>query len=167
VRAGAQEHVRVHPLLGEDLRQLRVVPERVEVRAGRRLHAEDVAQVALAVEAVAHVRLAGGHVAVRLEPPAADHLPAAVGDPLADALEERRIGLAHPFEEDNRVAGEDEVGVLLHTVDRGLEGGAHLLVALGPLPQPHRIDVRVADHVQAPFGHVLGPHVPGTWPKGT
>ena len=44
--------------------------------------------------------------------------------------------------------GEDEVRVLVHAVERGPERGPRLLVALLPLPQPHRVDVRVADHVQ-------------------
>ena len=57
----------------------------------------------------------------------------------------------------NRVAGEHEVRVLLHPVDRRLEGRAHLLVALGPLPQPHGVDVGVADHVQA-LGHARAAH---------
>ena len=64
------------------------------------------------------------------------------------SLEQLRVALLDPLEEDRRVAREDEVRVLVHAVDRGLERRAHLLVALGPLPQPHRVDVRVADHVR-------------------
>jgi hypothetical protein len=77
---------------------------------------------------------------------------------LLDPLEQAGVALLDPLEEERRVAGEDEVGVLVEPVDRGLEGRAHLLVALRPLPQPHRVDVGVADHVQraahAPAAHL-------------
>ena len=116
---------------------------------------EAVAQVALAVERLPDERLAAGDVAVRLDPPAADHLPAALGDPRADPLEQLRGRSPRPTRrratESQR---EDEVRVLVHPVDRRLERRAHLLVALRPLPQPHRVDVRVADHVDDASAHV-------------
>ena len=118
------------------------------LRARRRRDPEAVVQVALAVERLPHVRLAARDVAVGLDPPAADHLEAPLGDALADRLEQLGVALLDPLEVHDRVAGEDELRVLLHAVDRRLEGGAHLLVPLRPLPQPHRVDVRVADHVQ-------------------
>jgi hypothetical protein len=133
------------------------VAERVEVRADGRRDPERLAQVPLAVERLAHERLAGRDVAVRLDPPAADDLEPAARDVLADPLEELRVALLHPLEEERRVAGEDEARVLVEPVDRGLEGRPHLLVALRPLPQPHRVDVRVADHVDPP-GHSPAAH---------
>src|SRR5206468_3041777 len=128
----------------------RIVAERVDVRAGRRDDAELLLQVALSVERLPHERFATGDVAVRLDPPAADDLEAPGVDVRADSLEQLRIALLHPGEEERGVAGEDELGKLVEPVDGGVEGGANFLVALGPLPQPHRIDVGVADHVQAP-----------------
>ena len=146
------------PLFAQDLRDRRVVPERVDVRAGRRDDPERVAQVALAVERLPHERLAAGDVAVRLDPPAADRPGSG---PRRSARGSRsksaRVALLDPLEEERRVAGEDEVRVLVHPVDRRLEGGAHLLVALRPLPQPHRVDVRVADHVQERVTSLIRP----------
>src|SRR5205823_1490764 len=100
----------------------------------RRCDAELLPEIPLPVERLPDERLAGGDVAVRLDPPAADHLEAALGDPFADLLEERGIALLDPLEEERRVAREDEVGILGEAVDGGLERRAHLLVALGPLP---------------------------------
>src|SRR5581483_11767327 len=147
LRLRAQEDVGVAAALREDLRQRAVVAERVDVRARRRGDAERLAQVVLPVERLAHERLAGGDVAVGLDPPAADHLEAAARDVRADPREELRIALVDPGEEERRVAREDVVRVLVEAVDRRLERRAHLLVALRPLPQPDRIDVRIADHV--------------------
>src|SRR5205814_1565736 len=113
-------------------------------------------QIALAVQRLAHERLAAGHVAVRLDPPAADHLEAARLHVRPDAREQLRIALLDPREEERRVAREDVLGEPVEPVDRRLEGRAHLLVALRPLPQPHRVDVGVADHVhrlQLPAAH--------------
>src|SRR5215208_3608375 len=153
LRAGPQEDVRVAPALGEDLRDRRVVAERVEVRAGRRDHAELLLQVPLPVQRLADERLAARNVAVGLDTPPADDLEPAVGDPRADLLEQLRIALLDPREEERRVHREDELGVLVEALDRGAEGRTHLLVPLGPLPQPHRIDVGVPDHVQDARAH--------------
>ncbi len=156
VRAGAHEDVGVHTGLAQDLRQGRVVPERVHVAADGRRDAEAVLEVPLRVQRLADERLTARQVAVRLDPPAADLLPAPVRDPLADLREQVRVVFLDPRQVQHRVAGEHELGVLGHPVDRGREGGPHLLVALRPLPQPHRVDVRVADHVQQTlFRHVV------------
>src|SRR5581483_7907966 len=150
LRLRPQEDIRVHALAAQDLRQRRVVAERVEVRAGRRGDAEAVEQVALAVEALPDERLTGRDVAVRLDPPAADDLPAAAGDVLANTGEELGVALLDPLQEEHGGVREDEVRVLVEPVERGRERRAHLLVALRPLPEPHRVDVRVPDHVEAP-----------------
>jgi hypothetical protein len=109
VRARPHEAVGVHALAAQDLRQHRVVAERVDVHADRRGDPELLLEVALGVKTLTREGLAGGHVAVRLHPPAADHLPPAVRDAFADAGEQLGVGLLHPGEQDDLVAGEDEV----------------------------------------------------------
>src|SRR5215217_944724 len=153
LRPRPQEDVRVAAALGEDLRNRRVVAEGVEVRARRRGDAELLLQVALPVQRLADERLAARDVAVRLDPPPADDLEPAVGDARADLLEQLWVALLHPCEEERRVHREDELGVLVEALDRRPEGRPHLLIALWPLPQPHRIDVRIADHVKHPSAH--------------
>ncbi len=148
VWARPQEAVGVHALAAQDLRQHPVVSERVGVHTDRGGDAELLREVPLAVEALPNEGLAARQVAVRLDPPAADHLPAALGDPLADTGEQFGVGLLHPAEQDDLIAGEDEVGVLVHPVDGRPECRPRLLVALLPRPQPHRVEVGVADHVQ-------------------
>src|SRR3546814_4175657 len=69
---------------------------------------------------------------VGLDPPAAGVDPPALGDPLANPCEQDRVGLLDPGEQHDLVAGEDEVVVLVHPLDRGPERRARLLVALLP-----------------------------------
>src|SRR3569833_447121 len=64
------------------------------------------------------------------------------------------VVLLDPGEVGDRGTGEDEVRVLLDAVQGGAERRTCLLVALLPRPQPHRVDVRVPDHVQ---GTARGP----------
>jgi hypothetical protein len=148
VRAGPHEDVRVDARPAQQFRQRGVVPEGVDVAADGRGDVELLPQVALGVQRLPDERLAAGQVAVRLDPPAADDLPAPVRDPLGDRVEQVRVVLLHPRQVQHRVTGEHELGVLAHALDGGGEGRSHLLVALRPLPEPHRVDVRVPDHVQ-------------------
>ena len=92
-----------------------------------------------------------GQVAVRLDPPATHDDEAALGDAAGDALEQLGVDPFDPFEVGNRITGEDEIVVLLHAVESGAERRPHLVQALLPLPEPHRVDVGVPDHVQQAF----------------
>src|SRR5690349_15037487 len=94
---------------------------------------------ALADERLADERRTARQVAVRLPPPAADELLAALRDAFADLLEHGRVDLGDPLVVGHRVAGEDELGVLAHPVERGSKCRPDLLVALRPLPEPDRV----------------------------
>src|SRR5215211_6847711 len=86
----------VDPRAAQDLRDLAVVAERVrgpELAAAR---AEALLQVALAVENLAHERLARRQVEVWLHPRAADDLPAALAHALAQPLVELGRVLLEP-----------------------------------------------------------------------
>ena len=72
------------PELAEDLRQLPVVAERIGAPVDRAAPAEVVLEPPLPAEQLADERLAARQVAVGLDPGAADHLPAALGDPLGE-----------------------------------------------------------------------------------
>ena len=156
VRTGSHEDIAVHAAPAQDLGKHRVVPERIDVVADRRNPAELLEEVALGDQRLADKGFAARDVAIGLDPPAADELPAALGDAFPDLLEHPGIDLLDPFVVRRRVAGEDELRVLVHPVQGGPEGRADLLVALLPLPQPDRIDVRVADQVEGSGGDRVG-----------
>ena len=117
MRRGTQEDVVIQPALLENLRQVAAVAKAVDVEAGAGNLAEFLAQIALPVQPLAHERLAGGHVAVRLDPPAPCQLPAAFLHPRADLLEHGWVHLLDPFEKHSRTGGEDEVFKLIHAVE--------------------------------------------------
>jgi len=152
---GAQEGVVVQPALLEDLRQRPAVAEAVDVEADARRDAELLLEVTLPDQALADERLAAGDVAVRLDPPAAGDLPAPFGHALPDLLEHGRIGAFHPLVEGRRAGDEDEVAILGHAIQSRAEGRPHLLEAFLPGPQPDRVDVGIADHVQGGVLHGL------------
>ena len=122
--------------------------EGVDVVADGGDDAEFVLEVALAEEGVADEGLAGGDVAVGLDPPAAGDLPAAFGDAVLDLLEHRGVVLLDPLVDGGGAGGEDELRRLGHPVQGGAEGGLGLLQTLWPLPEPDGIEVGVADHVE-------------------
>ena len=152
VRPRAQEGVAVHALPAEDLRQHRVVAERVGIHADRGHPGEPRLQIPLAVETLADEALRAGHVAVGFHPPAAHVHPTPFGHPGGDLGEQLGVGLLDPRQQHDLVAGEHEVGILVHPVERRPERGPRFLVALLPRPQPHRIQVSVADEVDRPIG---------------
>lgn len=118
--------------------------EGVEVVGHLRLHSEVLPEEGAADEDVAGDGLAGGQVGVGLQEPAAGDHPAAVGHMLPDAGEELGAKVAGPLVEHGLVVVEDEVGVFVQQVGGGLEGGQGLAQALGPVPDPHRVDMGLA-----------------------
>ncbi len=148
VRRGAHEHIIRHAALLEDLRQHAVVAETVHAVTHRAGQPKFLFEIALAVQPLAHERLARRDIAVRLDPPAAGQLPAPFGHPPAYLGEHGRVGLLDPLVKGRLAGGEHEIGVLVHAVERRAEGGVRLVVAVLPLPQPDRVDVGVADQVK-------------------
>ena len=121
--------------------------EGIHVVARAHGHAELFLKIALAVQKMSGEGLARGHVAVGLNPHAADDAPAALGHPGADLLEHGRAALLHPAVVLRAGGGEHEVLRLIHAIQRGLERRLDLLITLLPLPEPDGVDVGVADHV--------------------
>ncbi len=148
MRSGAHEDVGRQPALGQDLREHARVPEAVGVEPHRGGDPQLLGEPALPDQRLPGEGLTAGDVAVGLDPPAADHLPAALGHPLLDLVEHRGVGALNPVVERRGGRGVDEVVVLRQPVQRRAERRLDLLEALRPLPQPHRVDVGVADEVQ-------------------
>ena len=95
-------------------------------------------------------------VTVRLDPPTAHDDEASLGNATGNTLEQLGVDAFNPFEVGDRVTGENEVVVLLHAVEGRAESGAHLVKAFLPLPEPHGVNMGVADHVQEAFASSLG-----------
>jgi len=131
--------------LTEDLRQRGRVPEDVGQPQVRDLLAELVPVEPLAVEQLAHQRLAARHVGVRLHPHGALDLPPALGVARLHLVVEARIVVLHPLIELGLARAEDVVGVPLHHPQRRSEGAGALSDRLTNRPQPGQIHVRVTD----------------------
>src|SRR5215212_10809985 len=78
----------LHPSTPEQLRERRREPEGVGQPGHPRAMAELLLEIPLAIEHLAHHRLAGGDLAVRLHPRAAYRLPAPLLDPPPYPLED-------------------------------------------------------------------------------
>ena len=107
--------------------------------------AEFLPEEPLAVEELTDQALAGGQIAVGLQPHAAFRLPAALGNALLDLLVELGIALLQEVVEHGLAGHELVVGELLHELEHRGEGADHLLPGLGYGPPPGHVDVGVAD----------------------
>ncbi len=128
-----------------DLRQRSRVAERVGQPHLAGVDPELVEEEPLALHELADERLAARHVRVRLDPHAADWHEPALGDALAEALEELRVVLLQPRVLLRAGGGEHEVGILVHEREHVREGPGDLAARLAHGPEPGGVDVRVAD----------------------
>src|SRR5215217_2885757 len=158
VGSGTHEHIVVEPALREDLGQHAIVSEGVHVVAHTRRGSELLFEVALAVEGLPDEGLSPWYVAVWLYPPPAHDLPASLRYTCSYLLEHPRVALLDPLVEGSRARGEDEIFAFVQAIQGRAEGGFRLLETLLPLPEPHRVEVRVPDHMQLLFLHR------STWP---
>ena len=104
----------VAPRLLDQLGEVAGISEDVRQPQDARLVAELLHEVALAVQKLAHQRLAGRQVAVGLHPHRADRLPLAGRRLRLDPPVQVRVRLLHPFVLRGLRAGENEVGILVH-----------------------------------------------------
>ena len=128
----------------DDLRKRARVPERVGHPRLFALDTELVDEELLAGDELPCHRLAAGHVAVTLDPHAADGYELAGRDLLANAGKHPRVVLFHPQVLLCARAREHEVGVLVHQVHGVRERAGTLAHRLAQRPQPGRVDVGVA-----------------------
>ena len=129
------------PGAAHDLRELAVVAEHVRVPELAAAAAELALEESLALQELAHERLARGQVAVRFDPGAADrHPPAGLGV-AEDALVEAGMPRADPVVLLGLRAREPELRVAVHVRRLGAEGAHQLALRLGQRPEPRRVDV--------------------------
>ena len=130
--------------LAHDLGKVGRVPEDVGQPYLGRVPPELPGEEALAVEDLAHERLARRDVAVGLDPHAPDRLELSAFDLLLHAAVEVRVPVFHPRVLLGLGAGEPVVGVLVHQAHGGRKGAGALADRLPQRPQPGRVDVGVA-----------------------
>jgi hypothetical protein len=152
-RLGTEEDIVAQATAAQDLRQATGVPKRVDVIAGHSALPKHRFECALPIQAVPDKGLATGDVAVRLDPPAVDQCPASLGDALLDRGKEGGVILLHPTVGRGAAAAKDVAVSLLHQRDRRAIGREDFFAALLEAPQPHWIDVGVADHMYDGPGH--------------
>src|SRR5207245_2238420 len=101
---------------------------------------ELVLEEPLAVDELPEQRLAGGDVAVRLDPAAADRHELPVLDLRADALPEVRVALLDPCVLLRLRAREPELRVLVHVARLAAERAHELAIGLRERPEPRGVD---------------------------
>ena len=135
----------VHAGSAEDLWQLAVEAERVGKPSLGAAAAELLLEEPLADDELANVRLAGGQVAVGLDPGAADRQPPASLCVPLDAREQRRVQLLGPCMVERAGAREPVLRVAVEQRALGGERAQALAARLGYRPPPGGVEVRVAD----------------------
>ena len=147
VGAGTLHDVVLDSGLAVEVRQRGGVAEAVDVVPDPDLHPELLPEIARP-ECVVMTEGGGARqIAVGLDVPVADHLPAPGLDVTADPLEERRIERLHDFVEPDFAAGQHQLGVILQQPTGGAGGTQHLVDPLLPVPQPDRIEMGVQNQM--------------------
>ena len=152
LRIGPAEEIAGVAGLLQDLHQAPAVAEGVDVEGHPRPDVELLAEVPQARGDLAHERFARRKVAVGLQVPASDDVPAAGADQRADAVEEPGLVLLHPLVEQGLVVAEREGVELLTEARRRAKRRERGRQPFLPWPQPHGIDVRIADEHEPPAG---------------
>ena len=137
----------VHAGAFVDLRELPVVAEGVGVPADAGGDAVLLLEVALADEELADEGFAVGEVEVGLDPHAADDLPAALFDALADLVVHLGIFFGDPGGVLRGGLGVGVAGILVHELQGGGEGALDDVDGFGAGPEPGGVDVGVAGEV--------------------
>ncbi len=109
-------------------------------------------EVALADEELADEGFAVGEVEVRLDPHAADDLPAALFDALADLVVHLGIFFGDPGGVLRGGLAVGVAGVLVHELERGGEGALDDVDGFAARPEPGSVDVGVAGEVDCGLG---------------
>ena len=135
-------HAASHRDLGQGGRVAEGIGEPEHGRAGV---AEEPAEVAPAEEELADEGLAGREVRIGLHPHPAQGLPAALGRPGFDLLDEGGVVLFHEGVELGLALGEMELRVTLHEPEDRGEGPGGLGPGLGEGPEPGHVEVGMAD----------------------
>ncbi len=136
-------YVGVEATFAQKLRQRTSVAEGIDVVTDGSGSPKSLLEVTLAVEQLAANSLAGWQVAVGLDPLSAHDVPSPGPHVLFDPLEECRVHLFGPHIVRSRTGSEKNILAVVQPVGSGGKSGHHLSHALTPIPDPHRVDMRV------------------------
>ena len=131
-----------------DLRKRGRIPEHIGQPDLVGLDAELVQEETFAVHDLAHQRFAGRHVAIGLDPHAADRHELTGCHLLAQPLPQRRVVLLDPRQLHRLRAREAVVRMVVHQPQGGREGAGALPSGFPQGPQPGGVDVGVADRAE-------------------
>jgi len=140
-----RRHEVVDAGLFHDLGQGRAVTEDIRQPENAVLGAELLPEKPLAVQELAHQRLAGCQVAVGFDPHAPLGFPAAFGDPCPDPVKDLRVVLPQKLVELGLGGHEHVIRVLVHQLQDGGKAARRFLAGLVERPEPGHIDMGVAD----------------------
>ena len=147
-RCAPHRDVVLQPGLAEDLREVRVVPERVRRPGDVGVDAQPLARVALGHERLADQRLTAGQVHVGLGPHPPDDDPSPLADSLGDPLEKLRVEVLGRLVQRELRVGEGHVGVSVHLIEDALVGvGGRVVDRLRPAPPVGEVEMGVPDEV--------------------
>ena len=144
----AVEDVRVAALLRQQVGQRGRVPEGVDVVGDGRREPEALGEVAPAVAELAPPALRRRQVRVGLDDHRAGDVPLPAAHERVHPLRELGVQPRDPAVQPRLPAREDELRVLVAAVGGGAERRERLVHAGRPAPEPDRVDVGVADHVE-------------------
>ncbi len=144
-------HEPIHSRFAQDLRECGRVAEYVGEPEHAAVHAEFLAEEALAVDDLTHKALARGEVAVCLNPHRALAFPSALAYQLFDLLVEGGSLLLEVLIEQGLRGGELVGGIAAHHLHNRGEGALHLLAGLLKRPFPRTVNVCVT-HTQRGCG---------------
>jgi hypothetical protein len=116
--------------------------------------AEAAVEVALGVEELARERLAGRHVAVRLDPHPADGLEASLGRERLDPPQQLGVVLLEEGVDLRCGLVEVQLRVALEQADRRPQRAAGLAARLRERPAPREVEVGVAREQERPGGRM-------------
>ncbi len=118
----------------QDRRQASGVAEGIRVEADPDINAQSTLAVSFAVERVANKAFSRRDIAVRLDGPTANDLPATFSDSLLNLAEHLRVGALHPTVVRRRRMAIAEAGSLIDAIQGAAECGEHRIGAVTPRP---------------------------------
>jgi hypothetical protein len=147
VRVRAAEEVGLIAALGQDLDESSGVSKRVEVGGGLDVDPEFFPEISFSEKDLPDQGLSAGHVAVRLEEPPSQDVPATRLDQPLDPFKEGGLVVLDPLVKEGFVVTEDEILPPLAEIGGRPEGGQGFARAFRPFPKPDGVQMGVADEM--------------------
>ena len=143
---GAGDQIAVLSAFGQDLHQSAAVSEGVKIDRRRWADAEMLRKIAASDQNLPHNAFAARHVAVRLQKPAAHHMPFSLADQRLDLLKKRGI-VPFNIPVDRHLVMAEDIVKFPRQIYGGTERGQRRKGALILRPLPDGVQMGVADQM--------------------